>query len=137
MSSAEIASGLRAARSGLDRIEQALAAEPAACGSALRLARNLIDQRRHRDETFPPGFFSDPRWDVLLVLFAAYEEGREVRFIDAFNAAGVPHATGTRAINELEQAGFVATHRPGEWRQKRLVQLTEEGAKRMRRTLLG
>lgn len=75
--------------------------------------------------------FDDYRWRTLLILFAASAQGRELRFVDLFDAAGAPHTTGRRIVEELERLGFVAV-RAGDYASSRkLVSLTAVGVAQM------
>jgi uncharacterized membrane protein len=91
-------------------------------------AATMLRQRRKRDACFPPNIFGEYEWDMLLVLFSA---GEEMRQIDVFNQSGVPQTTGLRIIRRLEEAGLVAIRGGGNIYQKRLVRLSEEAVQRM------
>jgi len=123
------------AREALDQIEQALQAEAAGAVAPLHTARDFIRLRLKRDASFPGGMFGDPRWDLLLVLFVAYEEGREVRQIEVFKEAGVAHTTGVRALREMEEVGLVVCRASETVKRKLIVSLSPEGLERMRQAL--
>jgi DNA-binding MarR family transcriptional regulator len=109
-------------------------------GSAARealplLASKAFQQRRRRDLAFPPGTFAEYEWDMLLVLCMKAASQPELRQIDLFNAAGVPHTTGLRMIERLEAAGIVVRRSGGSTLRKRLVALTADGFQRLARAL--
>jgi hypothetical protein len=118
---------LRQARAALDDLEATV--EAADNGAPRSTAAEIFDQRRARDKAFPPGFFNDPLWDMLLLLQMGRNEGRDIGQRELFQKAAAPHATGLRHLRSLEALGL-AVRKPGG--QKRLVvELTEEGAARM------
>lgn len=69
-------------------------------------ARNYIRKRRERAELFPPDFFSDPVWDMMLDLYAAHHERQPVSVSSLCIAAGVPATTALRWIKTLTARGW-------------------------------
>ncbi len=130
-------------RNALEAAEAALARARGAIehtGSAEReelplLASKAFQQRRRRDLAFPPGTFAEYEWDMLLVLCMKAHSQPELRQIDLFNAAGVPHTTGLRMIERLEAAGLIVRRPGGTTLRKRLVALTGDGLQRLGRAL--
>jgi hypothetical protein len=82
-------------REALDRIDPLPAAE------LLSAARRMATARRVRDEIFGNGQFLNPAWNILLELFIAGEEGRNVTIKSACVAACVPQSTALRHIAHL------------------------------------
>ncbi|MBV8687925.1 MAG: hypothetical protein JOZ90_17075 [Alphaproteobacteria bacterium] len=80
-------------------------------GMILRLAREAYQARRKRDKIFGPRLFAEPSWDILLDLFIARLEGREVSVSSACMATPAPATTALRHISHLVQLGFL-TRRP-------------------------
>ena len=74
---------------------------------AVRAARSLLKQGQLRDELFPSGPFADPSWFILLDLFVAQFEGREVSVSSACIASRAATSTALRHLNRLEEAGHV------------------------------
>jgi DNA-binding MarR family transcriptional regulator len=101
-------------------------------GVALRtVAERLYQERRRRDERFPPGLFGEPAWDMLLVLFMAEEDGREMTVGEAFSAAKVHPDEGPAVIDKLVIAGLVRRCRSRRDARRIAVVLTENGVDRL------
>ncbi len=72
-----------------------------------RLVRQVIEQRRLRDEFFDAKLFADPAWDILLDLTAARAENLRVSVSSLCIAAAVPPTTALRWVREMEEAGLL------------------------------
>ncbi|MBB5711944.1 winged helix DNA-binding protein [Sphingomonas xinjiangensis] len=68
--------------------------------------RAVIRARRMRNQFFGPELFADPAWDMLLDLFAAGIERRQVSVSSLCIAAAVPPTTALRWIGTLNEAGL-------------------------------
>ena len=64
-------------------------------------ARLLHRERRTRDAYMSEGLFGEPAWDILLDLFIASEEGREVSALAAAATLAVPEPTVLRCLAHL------------------------------------
>lgn len=73
----------------------------------LGMARRLYRDRRQRADVFKAALFSEPAWDMLLDLFIAAREGRQVSITSACIGAEVPVATGLRWLQQLEREGLI------------------------------
>ena len=136
MNEEELRDALHSARDALDRANRALAADRSTDAADVDAAAvAMFRQRRRRDACFPKGLFREPEWDMLLVLFKARGEQREMRQIHVFNEASVAHTTGLRMIEQLEQAGLIECERTGPVARRRKVRLTEDAVARMTRFL--
>lgn len=101
------------------------------------LAHALYQMRRVRDLRFPKGLFCEPAWDILLDLFAAHGESRQISVSSACIGASVPVSTALRWLAKLEERGLVARcPAQGDGRMF-WIHLTEEGVELTARTLLG
>jgi DNA-binding MarR family transcriptional regulator len=103
----------------LDELLRAMAdVSPPAAGPVLveaeklAAARRAFRNRRERERLFGQALFTDPSWDVLLDLFIARKEGREVTVFSACQATAVPEETVLRCITHLVEAKLV-TRRAG------------------------
>jgi hypothetical protein len=76
-------------------------------GNAVEAARSLYRQRRIRDETFGPGLFGEPAWDLLLELYLATSEQRPVSVTSAAIAASVSTEAAAQWLLLLEEHGLV------------------------------
>ena len=94
-------------------------------------ARRLSAQRRMRDRVFGPDLFTNPAWNILIELFIAAEEGRNVTIKSACVAAGVPQSTALRHIAYLVDVRLVArAQHPSDARSASL-KLTDRGRAKM------
>jgi hypothetical protein len=91
------------------------------------VAERLYAERRRRDAHFPPGLFGEPAWDLLLALFIAHEDGRDLSLDEAVAAARVDAEDGPALVDRLEAAGLVERRDP----QGRRLALTAQGADRL------
>lgn len=72
-----------------------------------RLVRSEIRKRRQRERFFPADLFADPAWDILLDLYAAHLEGRNISVSSACIAAAVPATTALRWLKTLSDDGQI------------------------------
>ncbi|NLS29313.1 hypothetical protein S2M10_43350 [Sphingomonas sp. S2M10] len=68
--------------------------------------RRVIRARRMRAEFFEGDLFADPAWDMLLDLYAAELEHRQISVSSLCIAAAVPPTTALRWIGTLNEAGL-------------------------------
>lgn len=81
--------------------------ERALRNSGLAIARWWLKARRLREETFGPGLFADPAWDILLDLYTSAARGESVQISSLAFAARVPHSTAIRWAKIMTKAGIV------------------------------
>jgi DNA-binding MarR family transcriptional regulator len=74
----------------------------------------------------------DPEWSLMLELYAARLEGREVHQTGLSVAAGVAQSTALQATRRLVEAGLFATRPDPRDGRKLLVALTAQAAERIR-----
>jgi hypothetical protein len=67
----------------------------------LEAARRELRARRERERVFGPALTLDPAWDILLHLFVAGEEGRQVCAFAVCGETAVPEATLLRCVAHL------------------------------------
>jgi len=102
---------------------------PEATPQEIRLA---IRSRRMRGQFFQGELFADPAWDMLLDLFAAGLERREVSVSSLCIAAAVPPTTALRWIGTMHDAGlFERRADPGD-RRRAYIGLSAKGWEGMR-----
>ena len=83
-----------------------------------KLVRRLIRKRRQRDQFFPSDLFADPAWDMMLDLYAAHYERREISVSSLCIAAAVPATTALRWIKTMVDDGrFVRIADPADGRR--------------------
>ena len=106
-------------------------APPLSPTELLHVARRLWASRRIRDRIFGREMFPNPAWNLLLDLFIAGEEGRNVTIKSACGAAGVPQSTALRHIAHLIEVRLTnRVQHPSDARSAYL-KLTERGRGRM------
>jgi len=124
------------------RIASALAAlseEDAAAADAAQgkiridagLVRAMIRARRLRDNFFRSEIFADPAWDILLDLFAARLEKRQVAVSSLCIAAAVPPTTALRWIKSLADQGLLVRIADAEDGRRVFIELSNESAQAM------
>jgi hypothetical protein len=100
--------------------------------AALRIvAERLYSNRRIRDAMFPPGLFGEPAWDLLLALYIAQDEGKDLTLAKAYAAAKVDPREGPALIDRLVSAGVVLRNRTRQDRRCKGVALTESAFNRL------
>lgn len=101
--------------------------------TALDRAKAYYRKRRAREHMFGNAvLFADPAWDILIDLFIASEEGRQVSVSSACIAAAVPDSTALRWVTVLENCGLIVrTNDPFDARRI-FIALTSETAAKVR-----
>ena len=95
-------------------------------------ARREIGMRRKRNYTFGDAIFSDPAWDILLLLFSKLPE-RECLFVSELSMEGrIPLTTTLRWIATLEAKALVWRRDDENDRRAVNIGLTTHGQKLMR-----
>lgn len=99
---------------------------------ALRvLAKLIVAQLARRRKYWPEATFEDPQWLMMLDLFIASEEGRDISVSSLCFASGVPATTALRHIRALTAKGLF--ERISHPRDRRIchVRLSEAARKQM------
>jgi DNA-binding MarR family transcriptional regulator len=71
------------------------------------LPRALVNERRERAKFLSGDIFGEPSWDILLDLYIADSEGRDISVSSACIAANVPDSTAQRCLHHLVEDGLV------------------------------
>jgi DNA-binding MarR family transcriptional regulator len=98
-----------------------------------RDVRQVIRQRRLRDELFEPELFADPAWDMLLDLYAAKLDRSRVSVSSLCIAAAVPATTALRWIKTLTDNGLFERHADMHDARRIFVQLSDGATQAMHR----
>jgi hypothetical protein len=106
--------------------------EPSVNPAELRAA---LRARRLRDGLLGPGWFADPVWDMLLDLFAAELEGRDVSISSLCIAAAVAPTTALRQAGRMEAAGLIGRRPDPADRRRVFLRLAPETRARLARHL--
>lgn len=94
--------------------------------------RAVIRARRMRAQFFADELFADPAWDMLLDLFAAQLERRQVSVSSLCIAAAVPPTTALRWIGTLHEAGLFERQADPTDRRRAYIGLSVKGLEGMR-----
>lgn len=101
---------------------------PRSAHSYLALARRTYALRRKRAVIFGnPDLFGEPAWDILLDLFIAYGEGKQVSVSSACIGSAAPATTGLRWLGVLADEGLVVRENDPEDNRRVLVRLSPRG----------
>jgi hypothetical protein len=105
-------------------------ARPPAAIPPVRLGeiRQLLRNRRRRDQFLPGDIFADPAWDMLLDLMAARIEGKRVSVSSLCIAAAVPPTTALRWIKLLTQRGLFVREEDQYDRRRVFIALSDSAA---------
>ncbi|MDB5698604.1 MAG: hypothetical protein JWN69_1408 [Alphaproteobacteria bacterium] len=124
---------------GKNKRGEALEDEPAfdlRPGSLAMVARVLVGQLHARGHYLPQVPAADPHWLMMLELFIAGEEKRQVSVSSLCMAAGVPSTTALRYVRTLEDKSvFDRTTHP---KDRRIchIRLTTEAKRQIERYLI-
>ncbi len=101
--------------------------------------RRVIHLRRLRAkffDAFGQGLFEDPAWDMLLDLYAAALEGRQVSVSSLCIAAAVAPTTALRWIAKMTDVGLLVRHPDPVDRRRAFMALSPQAAEAMRGYML-
>jgi hypothetical protein len=101
------------------------AADYAAAGRAMLASRRKMEQ-------YFPNLFADPARDMLLDLFVAVEEGRDMSVTSCCIAAMVPPTTALRWLALLKEQGLVLEEPDTRDRRQKLLHLAPYARAQMR-----
>ena len=100
-------------------------------GALARWAKKQYRERGTRSQFFNEEIFREPAWDILLDLFVAGDEGKQVGVASACIASRVPPTTALRWLTVLIEARYIERHdSPGD-RRVSIVSLTPFGRDQM------
>ncbi|HEX8528064.1 hypothetical protein [Allosphingosinicella sp.] len=106
-------------------------APPLSTARLLATARRLWACRQIRDRVFGRELFPNPAWNILLDLFIAGEDGRNVTIKSACSAACVPQSTALRHIAHLIEVRLAIRHQHPSDARSAYLKLSERGRARM------
>ena len=91
------------------------------------LCRALIQIRRAIGDSLGFTLCPNPIWDMLLDLYVAQHEARDVYLWPLCMAANTPLSTAHRKIGEMEKQGLLARAISGRDRRRIGIKLTDQG----------
>ncbi|MEQ8412024.1 MAG: winged helix DNA-binding protein [Erythrobacter sp.] len=97
-------------------------------------ARRVYAARRRRGAIFGnPDLFGEPAWDILLDLYIAHAESKDVSVSSACIGSAAPPTTGLRWLGVLAKEGLVRREHDPDDQRRVLVRLTARGLEAMDR----
>jgi predicted Rossmann fold nucleotide-binding protein DprA/Smf involved in DNA uptake len=93
------------------------------------LVKAAIRARAARAEHLPKELFHDPAWDLLLELFLAHLEDRQLQISALGIGAGIAPATVLRWLGQLESIGLIRRHPAPEDGRRIYIGLTEKAVR--------
>jgi len=105
---------------------------PPVDSDAAEFVSHFIRTRRKRKSLFSNSLFSDPAWDILLVLFLADLRGERMAVTNVARAASIPMATAIRWIETLERKGWALRVPDRVDRRRVFAELSNQGSAAMR-----
>lgn len=99
------------------------------------LARNVYQFRRSRRRTFDEELFGEPGWDILLDLYIADAEGKNLPVTSVCIGAAVPATTALRWIKLLENQRFVVREFDTSDARRTYIKLSDTGRRKMNELL--
>jgi hypothetical protein len=97
--------------------------------------RRIIAARRQRDKVFGEDLFADPAWDILLDLYAAFLEERQVSVSSLCIAAAVPPTTALRWLKLMTKSGWLEREADPIDRRRVYMRLSAKSLKNMQKYL--
>jgi hypothetical protein len=98
-------------------------------GFAAEHLASIIDIRRARSDAFGADLFSDPAWDILLLLLAARLGGKTATFADLADVG--PRSTVARWLLALEKKDLITCASDHLAQANCRFELTDDGAAKM------
>ncbi|MFL0356694.1 MarR family transcriptional regulator [Erythrobacter sp. GH1-10] len=99
-----------------------------------KMARSIYRLRRERAVLFGNSeLFGEPAWDILLDLYIAYAERKQVSVSSACIGSAAPPTTGLRWLGVLAGEGLVVREHDPQDQRRVLVRLSETGIAAMER----
>ena len=93
----------------------------------LSLARAVYQSRKRRADHFGQSLFSEPAWDMLLVLFIYGNRGDQVSVTKLAEFSNSPLTTAIRWLDYLESQRLIVRTQSPRDRRKYYVELSEKG----------
>lgn len=90
------------------------------------IIRAMIRERQIRNTFFGAQLFGEPAWDIMLDLFAARLEGKQISVSSACMAAGVSQSTAMRWVTRLTNCGLLLRKADPEDGRRTNVELSDE-----------
>ena len=102
----------------------------------LQRARTIVAMRNRRDRHFRAYLFAEPAWDMMLDLFIAHLEGRQVYVTSLCIASNVPNTTALRYIQDMVKHGEIVSSADVQDGRRRWLSLSEGAVAAMKQTVM-
>lgn len=93
-----------------------------------RFAAKIYRTRELRSRFFPGSLFSEPAWDILLLIYGVEPSRERLSVSDVCASAGAPYTTVFRWIEKLVQEGLIVREEHPHDRRTQLLRLSERAA---------
>jgi DNA-binding MarR family transcriptional regulator len=97
----------------------------------LPLAQEIYSERQRRQDCFQSDLFGEPAWDILLDLYIAAKQSKDIQTTSACVGANVPPTTALRWLTLLETRGLVERYEDPKDQRRTFVRLSLDGYARM------
>ncbi len=94
--------------------------------------RHIIKLRRLRERHFDSSLFADPAWDILLDLYAAKLENKQVSVSSLCIAAAVPPTTALRWITSMTEHGALVREQDPNDARRVFIRLSDDSERRLK-----
>ncbi len=95
-----------------------------------------MENRNLRNKMISQDLFSDPCWDILMDVFSARLNDKNISVSAVATAGNMPHTTGLRYIDTLEKIGYIYRERD-DWDGRRIfVKMTDDTFRMMKEYFL-
>ncbi|WP_430444445.1 hypothetical protein [Sphingorhabdus contaminans] len=95
-----------------------------------------MENRNLRNKMISQDLFSDPCWDILMDVFSARLNDKNISVSAVATAGNMPHTTGLRYIDTLEKIGYIYRERD-DWDGRRIfVKMSDDTFRMMKEYFL-
>lgn len=105
--------------------------QPEPIAHSAEAIRDIIKLRRLRNSYFDAELFADPAWDILLDLWAASLEKKNVSVSSLCIAAAVPATTALRWVTAMTDSGLLVRHHDPKDARRVFITLSDEAKRSM------
>lgn len=98
----------------------------------INFVSRYMENRKLRSKMISQDLFSDPCWDILMDVFSARLNDKNISVSAVATAGNMPHTTGLRYIDTLEKIGYIYRERD-DWDGRRIfVKMTDDTFRMMK-----
>ncbi|WIW90465.1 hypothetical protein K3M67_20850 (plasmid) [Sphingobium sp. V4] len=123
--------GLAAATPGAPAGNGSTALAPPAINGPVDFFRRLQKARNRRTHFFGGDLFVDPAWDIMIDLYIAAAEHKQISISSACMASGAPPTTALRYLATLTDAGIIIRAADARDGRRFFVRLSDDARQKM------